>query len=91
MVAVEACPLEIGWGQGLAAEAGRAMGEFAFNELKARELLAVCDPANMASVNVMRRLGMQEVGIQRWYGKDLLTCRIHADRWITNPSDCASH
>ena len=86
-----ACPLEIGWrlrrdrwGQGLAAEAGRAMGDFAFRELNARELFAVCDPANIASANLMRRLGMQEVGVQRWYGKDLLTYRIHADQWITN-------
>lgn len=82
------CPLEIGWrlrrdrwGQGLAVEAGRAMGDFAFNELNANELLAVCDPANLASANVMKRLGMQEVGVQRWYGKELLTYRIEADQW----------
>ena len=83
------CPLEIGWrlrrdrwGRGLAVEAGRAMGDFAFKVLNARELLAVCDPANTASANVMKRLGMQEVGVQRWYGKDLLTYRIEADQWI---------
>lgn len=86
-----ACPLEIGWrlrrdrwGRGLAVEAARAMGDFAFNELKAGELLAVCDPANTASANVMKRLGMQELGIQRWYGKDLLTYRIEAEQWIAN-------
>jgi RimJ/RimL family protein N-acetyltransferase len=83
-----ACPLEIGWrlrrdrwGQGLAVEAARAMADFAFKELKAGELLAVCDPANTASANVMKRLGMQEAGVQRWYGKDLLTYRIVADQW----------
>jgi hypothetical protein len=32
----------------------------------------------------MKRLGMQEVGIQRWYGKDLLTYRIQADQWLAN-------
>ncbi len=86
-----ACPLEIGWrlrrdrwGQGLAVEAARAMGDFAFKELNALELFAVCDPANTASANVMRRLGMHELGVQRWYGKDLLTYRIHADQWIAN-------
>jgi RimJ/RimL family protein N-acetyltransferase len=80
------CPLEVGWrlrrdrwGRGLAVEAARAMGDFAFRELNARELLAVCDPANTASANVMKRLGMHELGIQRWYGKDLLTYRIEAD------------
>ena len=84
-----ACPLEIGWrlrrdrwGQGLAVEAARAMADFVFKDLNAQELLAVCDPANTASANVMKRLGMREVGIQRWYGKDLLTCRIEADAWF---------
>ncbi|CAM5795052.1 hypothetical protein RFUL19S_03659 [Rhizobacter fulvus] len=33
----------------------------------------------------MQRLGMQEIGLQRWYGKDLLTYRIEADRW-TSPA-----
>ncbi|HEY9064730.1 MAG TPA: GNAT family N-acetyltransferase [Burkholderiaceae bacterium] len=83
-----ACPLEIGWrlrrdrwGLGLAVEAARSMGDFAFEELNAPGLLAVCDPANTASANVMKRLGMQEAGIQRWYGKDLLTYRIGAEQW----------
>ena len=86
-----ACPLEIGWrlrrdrwGRGLAVEAARAMGDFAFKALNARELLSVCDPANTASANVMKRLGMQEVGIQRWYGKDLLAYRIKADQWVAS-------
>lgn len=86
-----ACPLEIGWrlrrdrwGRGLAVEAARAMGGFAFETLKDRELLAVCDPANAASANVMKRLGMQGIGIQRWYGKDLLTYSIEADQWIAS-------
>lgn len=88
-----ACPLEMGWrlrrdrwGQGLAVEAARAMGNFAFKDLKTQELLAVCDPANTASANVMKRLGMQEVGMERWYGKDLLTYRIEADTWAANAS-----
>jgi len=83
-----ACPLEIGWrlrrdrwGRGFAVEAARAMGDFAFKQLDAPELFAVCDPANTASANVMKRLGMQELGIQRWYGKDTLTYRIAAEDW----------
>jgi len=74
------CPLEIGWrlrhdhwGQGLATEAARAIAGFAFGELHADELYAVCEPANLASANVMKRLGMQFRGLQRWYGKDLST------------------
>jgi RimJ/RimL family protein N-acetyltransferase len=57
-----ACPLEIGWrlrrdrwGQGLAVEAARATGDFAFKVMNARELFAVCDPANTASAKVIVR------------------------------------
>ncbi len=83
-----ACPLETGWrlrrdhwGRGLASEAARAMAAFAFDTLKGPELLAVCEPANTASSNVMKRLGMRELGLQTWYGKHLATFGIAADAW----------
>jgi len=79
------CPLEIGWrlrqdhwGQGLATEAARAMAAFAFEQLQAPTLLAVCDPDNLASAAVMQRLGMQDCGLQRWYGRTLSTYQVHA-------------
>jgi|SRR5437667_1034288 len=82
------CPLEIGWRlrrdrwhQGLATEAAHAMSAFAFDELKATELFAVCDPANAASASVMRRLGMDSLGLDTWYGHTLATYRIAADAW----------
>jgi RimJ/RimL family protein N-acetyltransferase len=83
-----ACPLEIGWRlrrdrwhQGIATEAARAMAGFAFDTLRAEELLAVCDPANLASARVMQRLGMQDCGLQTWYGKRLATYSIDAPQW----------
>jgi len=83
-----ACPLEIGWrlrrdrwGQGLATEAARRIASFAFDELQAEELYAVCDPANTASANVMKRLGMRCRGVQTWYGKNLATYRTTSDEW----------
>lgn len=82
------CPLEIGWRlrrdrwhRGLATEAAVAMAGFAFGPLAAPELYAVCDPANDASAAVMRRLGMQDLGLDTWYGRRLQTYRIDADRW----------
>jgi RimJ/RimL family protein N-acetyltransferase len=85
-----ASPLEIGWRlrrerwhQGLASEAANAMAEFAFGILKAPELYAVCDPENVASAAVMRRLGMEELGLDTWYGHALLTYRTNAQRWST--------
>lgn len=74
------CPLEIGWRlrrdrwrQGLASEAAKAIAEFAFGTVRAAELYAVCDPENTASARVMQGLGMQDHGLQTWYGKSLLT------------------
>jgi RimJ/RimL family protein N-acetyltransferase len=82
------CPLEVGWrlrrdcwGRGFATEAARAVVEFAFATQDADELLAVCNPDNRASAQVMRRLGMQECGLQTWYGSSLLTYRIDALKW----------
>ena len=81
------CPLEIGWRlrrdrwhQGLASEAAVAMAGFAFGTLAAPELYAVCDPDNAASTAVMRRLGMDDVGIDTWYGHSLRTYRMTAER-----------
>lgn len=84
-----ACPLEIGWRlrrdrwhQGLAIEAARAIAGFAFETHHAAELLAVCDPGNTASASVMKRLGMQDRGIQTWYGKPLTTYQLDALEWL---------
>jgi len=83
-----ACPLEIGWRlrrdcwhRGLATEAAQAMAGFAFETLRADELLAVCHPDNHASASVMQRLGMRHCGLQTWYGKPLATYQIDALRW----------
>jgi len=80
-----ACPLEIGWrlrrdywNKGLATEAARVIAGFAFNTVQADEIYAVCHPENIASAKVMERLGMQNVGVQTWYGKNLLTYHVTA-------------
>jgi RimJ/RimL family protein N-acetyltransferase len=83
-----ACPLELGWrlrrdrwGRGYASEAAFAMGDWAFDTFQPDELLAVCEPANTASSGVMKRIGMRDLGLQRWYGKDMATFGISADAW----------
>ena len=84
-----ACPLEIGWRlrrdhwhQGLASEAAVAMAGFAFEALGAPLLYAVCDPANHASAAVMKRLGMRNRGIERWYAVDVVTYVISRATWM---------
>ena len=82
------CPLEIGWrlrrdaqGRGFATEAATAIADFAFDMRAADELLAVCHPENTASASVMARLGMQDLGLQHWYGRAMTTYGIDAAHW----------
>jgi RimJ/RimL family protein N-acetyltransferase len=92
-----ACPLEIGWrlrrdrwGHGLATEAAHRIASFAFDDLRAAEIYAVCDPANTASANVMKRLGMQFRGLETWYDKNLATYQITSDEWHARAGEAKS-
>lgn len=82
-------PLEIGWRlrrdrwhQGLASEAARRMTAFAFEDLAAPLLCAVCHPANSASSTVMQRLGMEYKTEQRWYEMDCSVYEITREAWL---------
>lgn len=82
------CPLEIGWrvrrdkwGQGIATEAARAMAAFAFTQLGAAVLYAVCQPENGASIAVMLKLGMRSRGIEDWYAQPVATYELTAEDW----------
>ena len=70
------------WGQGFASEAAERMAAFAFDELQAPLLCAVCDPANKGSSHVMEKLGMHYVGDETWY--DMLCARYQMTReeWL---------
>jgi len=88
-----ACPLELGWRlrrdrwrRGLATEAAFAMAEFAFHRLRIGEIYTVCHPENTASASVIRRLGMQALGRDTWYGEPMDTYRMTAAQWATRDS-----
>lgn len=49
------------WGLGYAFEAASAVKEFAVKQLKICELIATCDDRNVASANLMQRLGLSFV------------------------------
>ncbi|MFZ6847853.1 GNAT family N-acetyltransferase [Undibacterium sp. RuRC25W] len=81
-------PLEVGWrlrpdkwAQGYASEAAQAMAAFAFNQLNADLLCAICIPENTASSHVMKKLGMTYKGIERWHDKDVAVYTISKDVW----------
>jgi [ribosomal protein S5]-alanine N-acetyltransferase len=58
------------WGKGIAAEAARAVLEFAFTQLEAHRVVAFCHAGNRQSVRVMEKIGMQYEG------------RLRQVRWI---------
>ncbi|MDY7536700.1 GNAT family N-acetyltransferase [Undibacterium sp. RTI2.2] len=81
-------PLEIGWrlrqdkwGQGFASEAAQRMAEFAFDQIGGDSLFAICDQDNVGSANVMKKLGMQYRGIERWNDMDTATYAISRADW----------
>lgn len=49
------------WGQGLATEAARPVMEYGFTQLRLPRIIGLADPANVASVRVLLKLGMTYV------------------------------
>lgn len=59
------------WGQGLATEAAKATLDYGLNQLKLPYILAVVEPANIASVRVIEKLGMEYQRQTLFYGLDM--------------------
>jgi ribosomal-protein-alanine N-acetyltransferase len=66
------------WGQGFATEASRAVVRYVFDVMKLPRLVAIADPANTASVNVMRKLGMTFERVGYFYGSDCVLYALSA-------------
>jgi RimJ/RimL family protein N-acetyltransferase len=60
------------WGQGLAAESGRAGLEAWREHLHDPQLISITTPANTRSRAVMERLGLTYRGTARWHGFDVV-------------------
>lgn len=80
--------LEIGWrlrpdrwGRGYAIEAAGRMARFAFDELDAPLLRAICAPQNLRSTRVMEKLGMLPCGRETWHGQEVLAYEIERAAW----------
>ncbi|AZP12318.1 GNAT family N-acetyltransferase [Undibacterium parvum] len=83
-------PLEIGWrlrqdkwGQGYASEAAECMASFAFDTLKTDLLCAVCQPENLGSAHVMKKLGMHYKGLERWYEMEVAVYQMTGSDWAS--------
>lgn len=60
------------WGRGYATEAARAVRDHALGPLALPELLALVRPENVASINVLEKIGMEHVGRRHAYGAEHL-------------------
>jgi ribosomal-protein-alanine N-acetyltransferase len=53
------------WGKGFAKQAALALLEFGFNKLKLRRIEATCDTENIRSYQLMERLGMKRMALEK--------------------------
>ena len=70
MIRREGAPVELGfllargaWGRGFASEASRAVLDHAFRALNVPEVQAFTDPENVASMAVLRKVGLHDDGL----------------------------
>jgi RimJ/RimL family protein N-acetyltransferase len=70
------------WGQGFASEAARRSAQFAFDDLEAPLVGAICHPENRASGRVMERVGMRYHGEQLWYETDVAVYQVTREKWL---------
>ena len=74
------------WGRGYATEAaGRWLGS-AFGELKLDEVIALAEPANVASMHVLEKLGMRRDGERIAFGRPHAVFRASAVRTSDPPA-----
>ncbi len=66
------------WGNGYATEAARACIRHAFQTVGLSEIAAVVHPENLASQQVLAKLGLVPAGRRRAYDRDLLFYRLEA-------------
>jgi RimJ/RimL family protein N-acetyltransferase len=68
------------WGRGYATEAAGAWIQAAFGELGIREVIALAEPPNRASVHVLEKLGFRRDGGRLAFGREHLLFRITPSR-----------
>lgn len=71
------------WGRGIATEAALAVRDLAFDDLALPRLVSVTQPANAASLAVMRRIGMRhwrDLEVEEYGGQPVTV-------WVMEPAD----
>lgn len=71
------------WGQGIATEAARAVLDHGFRVLEIDPVVAVTDPANLASQAVLRKIGLKPAGQAHHYGRNLSFFRLTLAEYLS--------
>ncbi len=67
------------WGIGLGTEAGRAVLTYGFEHLRIVRIIGLVDPANVASIRVLEKLGMTRAGVVMYQSEEALKYVLHAN------------
>ena len=70
------------WGRGLATEAAVAALDYGFRKLELDRIVAVSDPDNAASRNVLGKIGLRAAGTEKHYGLDLPFFELSRDDFL---------
>lgn len=70
------------WGKGYATEACERLLQMAFEESPLTEVVANFEEGNVASRNVLEKLGFINHGTMRCYGEDGPNYRLTRDEWL---------
>ncbi len=70
------------WGKGYATEAANRVLQYGFQQLHLDRIVAVAFPENEASQNVMKKLGMEYVGLGKFYDNELVQYAMTRDKFL---------
>ncbi len=70
------------WGQGLATEAGMAVLDYAFNQLRLKHVVAVAQERNFASTRVMEKLGLEKEGEGIYYNTECVYYKLTREKYL---------
>ncbi len=76
-------------GKGFAPEAAKACLKYGFDELSLDKIVAVAFPENLASQNVMKKLGMNYDYTDEFYGRDLVHYSITKVNWENRKNEAS--
>ncbi|WP_275285937.1 GNAT family N-acetyltransferase [Halomonas elongata] len=69
------------WHRGLALEAARTVMAHGFDVLRLDEVVAVIEPANLASIRVAEKIGFRAFVTCRFHGRDVRLYRLSRTQW----------